>query len=181
MRVDSRIGIDGELVVGVLSQMSCTSDRREGAIVGAIATVEAYVDATVKRLIDMDSRTRSQLGNYLIDQYISELSRNWKSRHSVLRDGFGVFVESESVAQNLKIVVDVRNALMHGDGKLTDLQSAKWKSVVALRRDMANRLDIELQGRRLVLGEDSVKLACSILIEYVLQLERSIYARKLRG
>ncbi|PCC48162.1 hypothetical protein CIK64_00190 [Brevibacterium aurantiacum] len=92
-----------------------------------------------------------------------------------------MFVESESVAQNLKIVVDVRNALMHGDGKLTDLQSAKWKSVVALRRDMANRLDIELQGRRLVLGEDSVKLACSILIEYVLQLERSIYARKLRG
>ncbi|AZT91984.1 hypothetical protein CXR23_01500 [Brevibacterium aurantiacum] len=53
-----------------------------------------------------------------------------------------MFVESESVAQNLKIVVDVRNALMHGDGKLTDLQVTKWKSVVALRRDMANRLDL---------------------------------------
>lgn len=181
MRVDGQVGADAELVVGVLSQISCTSDTRGAAIISAIATVEAHVDATVKLLTDMDRQTRSKLGNYLVDQYESDFSRNWKSRQSVLRDGFGVFVESERVAQDLKIVVDVRNALMHGDGKLTDLQSAKWRTVVTLRRDMARRLDIELQGRRLVIGEGSAKKACSILIEYVLQLERSIYTQGLRG
>ncbi|WP_426626089.1 hypothetical protein ACPPVW_08685 [Leifsonia sp. McL0607] len=170
MRVDGLIDADAELTVQRIASALVDVTHAESVVMSAVATTEAYVDATIQRLVDEASVQRSLFGKFMVERSTAGFKQSWVSRQDVLRDGFGIVIEPQKLVQHLTLVVEIRNVLAHGDGLLTSLQTANWSRAIELRRNLERKLGVLIDGRRVTITQNSVRISTRILIDYVLAL-----------
>ncbi len=178
MRIDGSVSADAEATVRRLSALLEGSTPNSSAFTAAVAITEAHVDATIQLLLDRSDARNSQLGAFLIDRSTASLRQTWSARQELLRDGFGVVVTPQSLVQQLSLIVDVRNALAHGDGSLTSVQTTSWSKANELRRSLARTLQIFVEGRIITFTPKSVETAVKMLIDYVIGLDLVVSANR---
>ena len=153
-------------LIGVLRQAE-GSPSSPWLITASVTVVEAHVDRVLKGLVDASGLAESNLGSAILSRYSSEFTRTWSDRFHWLDRGFNVAAPGETEGQDMQTAVELRNAIVHGDMNLTDLQVEKLPSMVQLKRRLWSVLDVECLGRRLILGDRTSAKAATVCVNFV--------------
>lgn len=136
----------GEHCLARLSALSLLDLPVPQFVTSAMTVVEIHVSRVLARLIVLSDLQATKLGAALVDQMRDDMNRTWDSRMSWLNRGFGLAIAGEVESQRLNDVTELRNAVVHGDGRLTDFQTASLTRVIALQRDLRRHLDVQAAG-----------------------------------
>ena len=173
MRVDASVSEATEQAVRRISVLWSDGVEPRQAITVAISIAEAHVDETILALIEHHDHRSDQLLGYLVDQAGGALRETWPKRREVLKHGFGVEC-TQGAQQRMDLVIDVRNALAHGDGALTDRQLATWGRAFDLRGRLVRELGVDLHGRKLTVDRSALAKSLSAVREYLIELDVSV-------
>jgi hypothetical protein len=146
---------------------TAASSATESQVVTSIVTaVEVHVSSVLDRLLSTSEIVKDKLGAALLAQVGDDMQRSWDSRADWLKNGFGLQVKVDDSYGDFNLVVEVRNAVVHGGGRLTVFQTRGIDKTVALRRDLDNRLDVDA-GADLRFGPQSIDKMVEAVRNYV--------------
>lgn len=164
---------DAEEALRELMRIQRLSDEpREWVVISAAAIAESFADRLIERLVASSEVARSAFGRKLLSESANSFNQSWTQRNMWLSDGFGIRLSGTAIGQNMMVIVEVRNALMHGLGSLTDRQVKNPSSAIALQGQIRRVLNSQVHGRRVLLGQDAGVIATDVARTYVLELDR---------
>ena len=134
----------GERCLRRVSDLYLLHLAAEHFAVVAMAPVEVHVTSVIHRLIGSSPESDTDFGRALIEHIDSGFVDNWPSRMKWLKNGFGLTIVGNRPYQDLRLVIELRNAMVHGDGQLTEKQVGQIRT---LRSDLAKGLSVSCQGR----------------------------------
>lgn len=104
---------------------------------------------------------------HLEDQF----NQSWTARLRWLASGFGISLAGTEVDGDRATLVEARNAIVHGGGKLTARQTRSVGDALDLQRRLRDRMNAELVGHSLVLNELAIRWSLEVARAYVDALE----------
>lgn len=123
--------------------------------------MEGYVDEILDELVRREP-LGSKFAQAMFVELKSDFHRNWPGRFHWLRQGFDVDIADTPSGAQLWDLVELRNALVHGGGKLTGLQSADLVKRLNLERRLLASLDVRTSGRLVQFGDNTAARSVSI-------------------
>lgn len=153
------------------SSLEADSPPVEHTVIGAIIEVEAYTDHVLRRLIECSGVTDIPLGRLLVSQNQDSFYQNWKNRYFWLRNAFDVSVTGTSAEQDFATLVELRNAIIHGGGRLTEKQTRDIKQQIALERRLDQVLKVQIEGQELINLDGTDSRAIKVARTFVLLLD----------
>lgn len=141
-----------------------------------MAPVEVHVTGILGRLIGQSSESSGLLGSALIAHVGDGFFDNWDLRLKRLKEGFGLSFAGDKPYQQLSLVVETRNAMVHGDGQLTARQTAKTAALKTLRRGLEATLDISCRGLVLEPAASSVDKTVDVVRGFVAAFDGAVLA-----
>ncbi|MDR6438753.1 hypothetical protein J2790_003920 [Paenarthrobacter nicotinovorans] len=145
-----------------------------GQIVAVASRVEALVDRFIDLLVSESQVDSTPLGRALLKENNGAFHQSWPARNAVLKNGFDVQLASMPMWADMDLVIDIRNAIVHGDGNLTDRQAKDIASLINMRKRVAKVLHSEIQGRVVRLSPESGSLSAEIGVKFVLAADAAV-------
>lgn len=146
----------------------------EPQLATALATsVEVHVSRIVGRLIVLSSESSSKFGSALIDDVGDRFVRTWHDRMSWLNRGFDLQISGGKGYQDFDALVQLRNAVVHGDGRLTESQTRTLDSLLKLQDKMQRVLRVQTAGR-LQYDSASAALMVNVVREFVVVFDAAV-------
>jgi hypothetical protein len=143
-------------------------------VIGATIEVESYADQILQSLIRNSDVMSSSFGRSLVSECEDSFYQSWKNRYLWLRKGFNISIAGKLEEQNFQTLVELRNAIIHGAGYLTDRQTRDIGKQVALERRLQTLLRVQVEGRKLEYLGSTDDLAVKIAREFVLLLDSEV-------
>lgn len=170
----SKLTESGERCVQRLSELG-QLHLPPAQLLTAIGTaVEVHVSRIIARLIVLSGVQDDTLGQALLEHAEQEINKSWSSRGKWLKQGFGVEYMGDPAYQSFDTLVELRNAVVHGDGSLSDQQQKRGLAALrTLRQAFAKRLDVEFYGRAKY-GPHSSILAMDIARSFVQEFDQKV-------
>lgn len=139
--------------------------------------VEVHVSEMLGRLVNMSSVGSDRFGSELLRTLGDQMSANWSNRHDWLKRGFGVSYKGTSAAEQFDILVQLRNAVVHGDGYWSPSQSTdSVQTRIKLRKAFLNTLDVAMRDYA-AFGRKSRERATDIAREFVAHFDATLLAK----
>src|SRR5579859_291694 len=91
-------------------------------VVTCVTCVESHFDRVLRSLIAVSGVGENKFFNSMYEAIRDDIFKTWDSRLKWLDDGFGVAISGDSAIQDFRTMVDLRNAIVHGRGRLTEMQ-----------------------------------------------------------
>jgi hypothetical protein len=159
----------GEVTVRRIAMLAADrSDRPpEDLIVALVTLAEAHVDRCIDALFAASRVLDLPLGATLFREVKDSIHRTWRSRYEWLSNGFNLKISGTRPAQELDTLVELRNSIVHGNGRITDLQSPTAPRLASLKANFRQTLGIECFGRRVVLNRDIEPTASRIGCRFI--------------
>lgn len=168
----SQFAEDGLIRIAEFAASSTPTDLEIRQVVMGCATImETYVDAVIQCLVQESAIASSSVGAAMVEEFQGDFSRNWSRRNHWFSVVTGVSFKGAQYGQNAWLLVDLRNALAHGSGGLSRLQTGESDGGVKLRGDFAKKLHVEMVGGTLFPTNATAKAATSISRVFVLALD----------
>lgn len=147
-------------------------------LVTAIGTVvEVHVSGILAQLTSLSHIDEHQLGQAMLRRLQQEMNKSWASRAEWFKDGFSVAYKGRKAAQYFDVLVELRNAVVHGDGAASEQQAMKGTASLArMRRLFADRLNVEFRGQ-VEFAPTSAALAMDIARQFVADFDQMVLAR----
>ena len=146
-------------------------------LITAINTaVEAHVSRILQRLIELSELESNALGQAILEPQIDRMHSTWEERNKWLKSPFGISFAGTAFYQDFKIVIDARNAVVHGDGHLTRHQTKSTNSLAILRRRLLEILNATASDR-LTFEANSGELAMQTARRFVSEFDRLVLDR----
>lgn len=117
------------------------------------------------------------LARALHEEVEDSIFRTWEARRKWLSNGFGINVSGDKEAQDFDAVVNLRNSIVHGDGRLTDLQVGRFKDLFRLKEQYARVLSATVSGRAITLTPEVALKAATVSRDFVLHFDRVLLGR----
>jgi hypothetical protein len=136
-------------------------------ILAVIPEVEARVDDIIRDLVTVATADQSAVSSFLLVEHFESYFRTWDSREQLLKGMFSITTKGTPLRDSFRVLVEARNALMHGNGYLTALQTKSLSSLMTTKADMARVLGIQFHGRRLILSQVSTERLGTIACNYL--------------
>ena len=172
-RVSEEVRAVAEEAIRTLYGVTSSSCARDmGSIVTLTAVVEALIDNTLDELVAASPVQDSALGRAMVGKTTKLFRSTWEDRNYWLKNGFEIALAGSRPGQDFRVLVELRNALAHGAGSLTERQCTNLKAFVELRKNLMRVLDVDVQGRAIILGDASVSRATEVAVLYILAFER---------
>lgn len=172
MRIDATVTPMAEATIRALHRLDKAGAADvAGQIITAASLAEALVGRTIDALVEESGIKSTRLGRRLIEDSADSYHQSWDGRYGILKGAFGVQISGTREAQRLDVVVNVRNALVHGEGQLTSKQTKKLTAALNLRRQVKDVLGSEVQGRKILLSPSAGHCAIGVTSEYVLAFD----------
>jgi hypothetical protein len=141
---------------------------------GVTIEAESYTDQVLQSLIRHSGVMGTTFGQLLLSQCEDSFYQNWKNRHFWLSKGFDVQISGSSEGQDFSTLVELRNAIIHGAGCLTDKQSRDINKQIALERRFEVVLRVQVEGRKLRYLGGTDNLAVNVARRFVLLLDSEV-------
>lgn len=138
-----------------------------------VTVVEGHVSRVLNSLIVLSDVDSNPLGHALLIRQADNMDSTWDNRKHWLKSAFDVDYAGSSAYQGLEVLVEARNAVVHGDGSLTERQKRPLKKLLSLRSLLQSRLGATLQGR-LYFGEATSERAMEIARLFVLEFDKMV-------
>lgn len=143
----------------------------ELAVLRVPSIVESYVDDLLDILSAEYVKGDSDFQWSLQAVTDEKLHQNWNTRREWLRDAFHIDVGKTAEAQDFFLLVELRNALVHGGDGLTRSQRRRLRGQLALERDLRKRLNAFVDGQRTILTDATARAAVQVGSRYVRALD----------
>lgn len=173
--MDSSTTRNGEATLRALWRISDEAPAH-WLVLHSATLVEAHANKALTRAVALTDIAQTRMGAALLAQ-AGDLDRNWGSRREWLQVASGFQFMGELWAGHFQTVVDLRNAIAHGHGSLTDMQQENFSSFVDLRRRLSAHLDVNTQGAALQFGACTRKKVRAACIKFVHELDRGLLNR----
>jgi len=170
--------LSGNRCLVQLTELAFTVDNRESTeawiVVSCATSVENHVNRLLEALVATIRVENSAFMSALLAEVGDEIYRTWESRFHWLNKGFGIAVSGDKEIQNYMAVVELRNALVHGQDQLTPSQSRDLSKSLALKRKITRVLGVEFEGTHMHLGRAAARLSIEICRTAVVHLDKSV-------
>ncbi|MFI5906223.1 hypothetical protein [Dactylosporangium sp. NPDC051541] len=158
-----------------------TSNPPVDHVVTRVATLtEAYVDDLLDVLVKDSNMASTSFGKGLLDRAKDTFHDSWPNRLRWLSSGFGLAVSGTSAQQAFDAVIELRNAIVHGRGRLTARQKNDIASMLRLEKKLADVLNVQADGGPLHYLADTSARVVEVAREFVLHIDscaRASYPR----
>ena len=105
------------------------------------------------------------------------MTYNWANRIDWLARGFGIRVAGGHAWQRFETVVQARNALVHGDGQLSEKQRALGLSkLIQLKKRLLDEMDVGWSRGHLTFNAVSARAAHDAARHFVADLDSRVLA-----
>lgn len=172
MRISHRTSRFAESALIDLNQLRHDPLASRDGIVRSVSITEIYIDAVIEKLIAREIHSGSPAAQYSLNAAMRTVNQTWDSRKDLLAKGFRSELNN-GCWQNLRVVVEARNALAHGNGMLTDRQTASTLKAIRLKCDLLEISSISVSGRRLITTKHSLLACVNICETFILDIERT--------
>lgn len=175
VKVDpARLTASGERCLRRVSELYVLGLPASHFAIVVMAPVEVHVSGIMARLIALSGESSMLFGGALIRHVGEGFFDTWDDRLEWLKEGFGLGFAGDRPYQQLSLVVEARNAMVHGDGQLTSRQTAKPTSLRALRRDLDKVLDVTCRGILLEPAASSVEKTVDVVRRFVVAFDDAV-------
>ncbi|WP_157277215.1 hypothetical protein [Oerskovia sp. Root22] len=145
------------------------------SVLSSVTIMESYVDTIVSAIVEDSLEVGGgAIGGVVFDELRPDLQRSWARRNHWLQRLFGISMKGQECGQDGDLVIALRNALTHGSGGMSRLQTQDAGGVVELAESLRRKLRVDYVGGRLFLDASSGQIACSVSREYVLSLDSQL-------
>lgn len=173
----SSISLSGETCLGAISRLYEQREigrlADESLVIACASAVEAHFDRVLAALIEQSKSRGEPFFEALLSEARGDIFRTWDSKLSWLKRAFGVSIAGDAPTQNYRYVIELRNSLVHGEGRLTDFQLRDFGRACALKRQMSLHLGVQFNGRTILLTPDVGIKAVRLSREMVRHLDQS--------
>jgi hypothetical protein len=145
-------------------------------IISSVTIVEGHVGRSLEAMISQSDIQESRLGVAILSEVRDGIFVSWSSMLGWMRKGFGIGISGDRPVQDFLTLVEARNALVHGNGRLTTRQAKTIEQLVKLRSRLRVLLDVELTATRLMLQSTTAERASRICREFVYHLDLNVVA-----
>ncbi|MBF6133140.1 hypothetical protein IU501_09020 [Nocardia otitidiscaviarum] len=157
----------GEQCVRIINRLRLLDLQTDQLISSILPPVESHVDRMLAGLIELSKVANYPLVREMLNRLEKDLFENWDGKMEWLAKGFSVKVRGETEYQMLKHVIESRNAIIHGNGTLTERQRGNFNQLVTLKRNLTKHLLIELHGIRMEFSPASRARVFEIVIVFI--------------
>lgn len=140
-------------------------------LVAVTATIEGYVDGILRRLVSSSGYEVHHFFEGMYKKLEDSIYQSWPERFHWLKVGFGVSISGSTAAQEMQVVIDLRNAVVHGGQWLTERQSRDVGDLIDLERRAFETLGVRTERRRLFFAPDTTGRAVGVCRRFVLALD----------
>jgi hypothetical protein len=146
----------------------------EWVVVSCTTSVETHFNRVLEALVDNSGLRDSKFGSALLDQILDDIFKNWESRLRWLNRGFNIAIAGDLAVQRYLTLVDLRNALVHGQGELTSQQQRSFIRLLSLKDKLARVLGVEFRGSIVVINDDVQARAVQICREVTMHVDKAV-------
>ncbi len=146
-------------------------------VIASVAVVEAHVGRIILRLVDQTGVQATPLGRALVADSRDAFVDSWGSRLQWLNRGFGVALAGGSEYQSFNVLVQARNAILHGEGYLTERQVRRLARVLELKRNLRSVLGVETVGRQVMFSAATRTRTLSVSRTFVDHFDAEVLKR----
>ncbi|MFC8492431.1 hypothetical protein ACFUJU_16870 [Streptomyces sp. NPDC057235] len=161
-------------VLGTRKYQATDHDGIRATVISCTTLIEAHIDGAIKRLFASDVAMREPLTRILHQEVEDSIYRTWESRRKWLSSAFGINIAGDRAYQEFEAVIALRNALVHGDGRLTDLQISKVKDMFALAEKLTRVLGVQIDGRVAHLCPEVALKSAIVSKEFLLHFDAAL-------
>lgn len=169
-----KVTAHGERALRAIARLQLSAESPERTIVLLATVAEEHVATILRALVAMDSDKRTRLYQHLLDDVDDSMYRSWDSMYKWFKAGFELSMAGAKEAQEFDALVDLRNAIVHGNGRLTRFQTQKFAQSIGIRQSLSRLLDVSFSGNDVVLGVRTVSLACSTARRFVAYFDAKV-------
>ena len=148
----------------------------EWAAVSCTTSVETHFNRLLEALISGSGARDTKLGTALLEHTLDDMFKNWDSRLRWLNQGFGIAISGDTEVQDYLSLVDLRNALVHGQGELTQLQQRKFTQLLALKARLKRSLGVDFRGSHVIINDETQANALRISRRVTMHVDNSVLA-----
>ncbi|MFE5089203.1 hypothetical protein ACFRCI_02120 [Streptomyces sp. NPDC056638] len=158
-------------LLGSSPYVATDHDAIRAAVVSCATLVEAHVDKVIKSLFTADAAMSFPLARVLHAEVEDSIFRTWEARRKWLASAFGINISGDKAAQEFDAVVGLRNSIVHGDGRLTDLQVGSLKDLFRWKEQFTRVLSVQMSGRTIILTPEVAVKSAIISRDFVLHFD----------
>jgi hypothetical protein len=159
------------IFVDLVPQGARSARTVQQAVIGVATTAEVYVDRLLDLLVDASDVASNHVGSVMLGAVRGDMHRSWSDRYQWMKNAFDISINGSRPAQDLAAVIQVRNALIHGNGRLTRLQTRGFAQALRLQSDLQRVLNVTSQGLAINLSNDTAYLSSQIGRRFVQALD----------
>lgn len=149
------------------------TDSRD-IVISAVSITESYVDRVLRTLVDASGISQVPFALAMFDELRDVVTRSWDERFKWLRKGFGVALSGDAAQQDFQTLVELRNAIVHGEDRFTDRQTRGLPSLVQLERRVYRVLLVEASKDGFLFGPETSGRAVSVARTFVLAIDDAV-------
>ncbi|MCM3849582.1 hypothetical protein ND486_25635 [Pseudonocardia sp. DR1-2] len=148
--------------------------RRDSVVITLASICEGFADHVLALLIARAGRNHGTFERLLIKHVGDDFYSSWDSRLKWLSHGFDLLNPGSRVVQDLRVMVELRNAIVHGDGSLSSFQTRQLAKQLTLERQLYERLEVTIEARAYYLSGRTVAQAKGISVSFVEELDKAL-------
>lgn len=167
----------GEATLRSIVRLRLSDESTERVLILLATLVEVHVAKTLRVLVGLGGVDRSRFESALVADVEENMYMSWPSMWKWLSLGFDLQIQGAGPAQSFDSCIDVRNAIIHGYGMLTEVQSRNFGSSISLRSNANRRLGVQFIGNRVVVGERTRELALLAARDFTLYFDAQLLIR----
>lgn len=164
----------GELALREIARLTLSSESTTQLIVTLATICEAHVAEVLEALVEDARAGSSSFSEATFKRIEDGMYSSWRSMHEWLKDGFGLQIAGRATTERLGDLVDLRNAIVHGNHRLSRNQTKTTIAAIKTSRKLARALDVQFDGISIIFGKETRTQALSIVRAFILDFDATV-------
>ncbi len=150
-----------------MSELLLTDAPVEHIITTVGTIVEMHLSTVLESLIDSSNVRNSDLGAELLRSAETDMNANWKARSRWFKNAFDIRYGGYQAQEHWEVLIDARNAVVHGGGDLSPNQrTMSFVEVQKLKQSISDLLMVKIQDPA-IYAPQGARLAVDIARAFV--------------
>ncbi|MEU0877809.1 hypothetical protein ABZ345_04355 [Lentzea sp. NPDC005914] len=167
----------GESMLRTIARLRFADDSTERVLILISTLGEMHVAKSLRVLVERGRSRRGKFESTLVAKTEENMYLSWPSMFEWLSSGFDLHIRGKGPAQAFESCIAMRNAIVHGDGRLTELQARSFAPSVATRNDAVKKLGVHFVGNRVFMGEKTRELVLQAARDFVIYFDAQLLAK----
>ncbi|WP_143035827.1 hypothetical protein [Lentzea fradiae] len=154
-----------------IARLQLADEVPERTIVHLATLGETYIAEMLTSLIALEDGNRSKMYEALLGEVREGMFNSWPAMFEWLRRGFGLSLLGEKEVQDFTCCVDLRNSIVHGNSRLTRMQTKQFEKSIDLRKKLERTMHVAIQGSRIMVDRDSSQAGIKVSRSFIFRVD----------